>query len=141
MSAQGQSMDLMAELRDLYQDLLDEGVLEDMELYHIDPIRMVSQDMASFIRKMTGEEAPSRSEDDGAEETAVFSSSILAAAESLPQPSLPSQVRMESITAPLRRSVALLRRIIDDESAVQVSKEVLRQNLEILEQCLTKLER
>lgn len=128
---------LIRQLEELYQDLISEGVLEDMELYHIDPIRMVSSDMGAFIRKLTGASAEPEEE---ATETAVFASSILAAAESLPQNNPARSERLKEIKAPLERSVALLTRIIDDENAVKVSKEALRQNVEILRRCLERLE-
>ena len=133
----GTQNDLIRELQELYQDLIDEGVLEDMELYHIDPIRMVGSDMAAFIRRLTGD-APS--EEDDAKETAVFASSIMAAAESIPQDEPPIDSRLEEIKAPLQRSVDLLTRIIEDEDA-RVSREALRQNVEILRRCLERLER
>ncbi|MCF8063297.1 MAG: hypothetical protein K9M82_12320 [Deltaproteobacteria bacterium] len=128
---------LIQELQELYQDLIAEGVLEDMELYHIDPIRMVGSEMAAFIRRLTGG-APS--EEDDARETAVFASSIMAAAESIPQDEPARDPRLEEIKAPLQRSVDLLTRIIDDKGA-QVSREALQQNVEILRQCLERLER
>jgi len=131
--------DLIQELQELYQDLISEGVLEDMELYHIDPIRMVSSDMAAFIRKLTGATAPAE-EDDDTNDTAVFASSILAAAESMPQEKPERDPRIDEIKAPLQRSVALLTRIIEDEAA-RVSRDALRQNVEILRQCLERLER
>ena len=137
--------ELAGQLRDLYQDLLQEGVLEDMELYHIDPIRMVSEEMANFIRTITGDSATAdpESEQEQPGDTAVFASTILAAAEALPQQRRPgaSKTRLEEIKAPLKRSVDLLTRIIEDESAVRVSKEALRQNVEILMQCLSRLDR
>jgi len=131
--------DLIHELQELYQDLISEGVLEDMELYHIDPIRMVNSDMAAFIRKLTGDDSPPE-EDDDTNDTAVFASSILAAAESIPRNEPERDPRLEEIKAPLQRSVALLTRIIEDEGA-RVSREALRQNVEILRQCLERLER
>jgi hypothetical protein len=131
--------DLIHELQELYQDLISEGVLEDMELYHIDPIRMVSSDMAAFIRKLTGDDSPPE-EDGDTNDTAVFASSIMAAAESIPQNEPERDPRLEEIKAPLQRSVALLTRIIEDEGA-RVSREALRQNVEILRQCLERLER
>ncbi|MGD8387203.1 MAG: hypothetical protein PVG49_08670 [Desulfobacteraceae bacterium] len=134
--------ELKRKLQDLYQELIEEGVLEDMELYHIDPIRMVSGEMAHFIRMLTGDptiDAP-RSEQDKNEEAAVFASTLLAAAESLAQDDMERNRRLEEIKAPLQRSVNLLTRIIEDDEAVQVSKEALRQNVEILRQCLARLE-
>jgi polyhydroxyalkanoate synthesis regulator phasin len=134
--------ELKRKLQDLYQELIEEGVLEDMELYHIDPIRMVSGEMAQFIRMLTGDptiDAP-KSEQDKNEEAAVFASTLLAAAESLAQDDMERNRRLEEIKAPLQRSVNLLTRIIEDDEAVQVSKEALRQNVEILRQCLARLE-
>ena len=134
--------DLTNQLQDLYLDLIQEGVLEDMELYHVDPIRMVSGEMAQFIRKVTGDptiDAP-ESEEGANKDTAVFASSILAAAESLPQNDPERYRHLEEIKAPLQRSIELLTRIIDDDSAVKVSKEALRQNVEILRQCLARLD-
>lgn len=137
--------DMAGQLRDLYQELLQEGVLEDMELYHIDPIRMVSQEMANFIRTITGDStaADQEPEQEQPGDTAVFASTILAAAEAQPQQRRPGagKNRLEEIKAPLKRSVDLLTRIIEDESAVRVSKEALRQNVEILMQCLSRLDR
>ena len=133
-----QQSDLIRELQELYQDLIAEGVLEDMELYHIDPIRMVGSDMAAFVRRLTGDDTPS--EEGDARETAVFASSIMAAAESIPQDEPPIDPRLEAIKAPLQRSVDLLTRIIEDEDA-RVSREALRQNVESLRQCLERLER
>ena len=134
--------ELKRKLQDLYQELIEEGVLEDMELYHIDPIRMVSGEMAQFIRMLTGDptiDAP-KSEQDKNEEAAVFASTLLAAAESLAQDDMERNQRLKEIKAPLQRSVNLLTRIIEDDEAVQVSKEALRQNVEILRQCLARLE-
>jgi predicted nuclease with TOPRIM domain len=65
---------------------------------------------------------------------------LLAAAESLAQDDMERNRRLEEIKAPLQRSVNLLTRIIEDDEAVQVSKEALRQNVEILRQCLARLE-
>lgn len=144
---QGEQGDPARELLELYQDLLQEGILEDMELYHIDPIRMVSEEMAGFIRTLTGDSAANgrESEQEQAEntgDTAVFASRILAAAEALPlkKPEA-SKNRLDEIKAPLQRSVDLLTRIIEDDKAVRVSKEALRQNVEILKQCLSRLDR
>ena len=134
--------DLKRKLQDLYQELIEEGVLEDMELYHIDPIRMVSGEMAQFIKKLTADptiDAPT-SEEDKDEDSAVFASTVLAAAESLSQEDLERNRRLQEIKAPLQRSVDLLTRIIEDDEAVQVSKEALQQNVEILRRCLTRLE-
>lgn len=138
MGEKGTQNDLIQELQELYQDLIAEGALEDMELYHIDPIRMVGGDMAAFIRRLIGDDAPS--EEDDARETAVFASSIMAAAESIPQDEPLIDSRLEEIKAPLQRSVDLLTRIIEDEDA-RVSREALRQNVEILRRCLERLER
>jgi hypothetical protein len=135
---QGTQNQLIQQLQELYQDLIAEGVLEDMELYHIDPIRMVNSDMAVFIRRLTGD--ASAEEDADVKETAVFASSILAAAEALPQEDAPHGLDLEEIKAPLQRSVDLLVRIIEDETA-QVSREALRQNVAILRRCLERLER
>lgn len=137
--------DLSKELLDLYQDLLQEGVLEDMELYHIDPIRMVSEELAGFILAVTGDSASNGRESEQEQpggDTAVFASRILAAAEALPlrEPKV-SKKRLEEIKAPLQRSVDLLTSIIQDDKADRVSKDFLRQNIEILKQCLSRLDR
>lgn len=135
-------VELKIKLQDIYQELIEEGVLEDMELYHIDPIRMVSGEMAQFIKQLTGDptiDAP-KFQQDKDEETAVFASTLLAAAESLTQDDLERNRRLEEIKAPLKRSMDLLTRIIEDDEAVQVSKAALRQNVEILRQCLARLE-
>lgn len=134
--------DLKRKLQDLYQELIEEGVLEDMELYHIDPIRMVSGEMAQFIKKLTADptiDAPTAEEHKN-EDTAVFASTVLAAAESLSQEDLEKNRRLQEIKAPLQRSVDLLTRIIEDDDAVRVSKEALQQNVEILRRCLNRLE-
>lgn len=131
--------DSAVELLELYQDLIEEGVLEDMELHGIDPIRMVSEEMARFIRKVMGDPEP---QDQQGGETAVFASSILAAAEALPQKTARNEVRkkrLEEAKAPLQRSIDLLTKIISDEKSLRVSKESLRLNVEILRKSLAKL--
>lgn len=134
--------DLKRKLQDLYQELIEEGVLEDMELYHTDPIRMVSGEMAQFIKRLTEDptmRVPASAKDENVE-TAVFASTVLAAAESLSQEDQERNRRLQEIKAPLQRSVDMLSRIIEDDEAVQVSKDALRQNVEILRQCLARLE-
>ncbi|MGM0664557.1 MAG: hypothetical protein ACQET7_10265 [Thermodesulfobacteriota bacterium] len=141
---QQEQADLSGQLLELYQDLLQEGILEDMELYNTDPIRMVSEEMADFIRTITGDSATNgpESEQEQSGDTAVFVSRILAAAEALPLTKAESpKSRLDEIKAPLQRSVDLLTKIIEDDKAIRVSKQTLRQNVEILNQCLSRLDR
>jgi len=128
------------QLKALYEDLIREGVLEDMELYHIDPIRMVPGHVAGLIRRVTRDSTIDvTSEED--KDSAVYASSILMAAESLAQEDLQTrESRLDEIKEPLQRSMDLLLRIIADEKAIHVSKEALRQNVDILRRCMAKLD-
>lgn len=135
--------ELIERLLTLYQDIIQEGVLEDMELFHVDPIRMVDGEVAELIRTITADPAmaPLDSDQDRFNDRAVFVSSILAAAETVSKAMETKRRRLEEIKAPLQRSVELLLGIIQNEKASRVSRAALEQNVEILKACIAKLDR